>query len=170
MELFTGIGRQKNGKEASISCCLTPANPPCFPCTRKGAQTPGRPCKLFRCHKTLRKFLPKCGLLPRTPYVPFSTLLPKPPEDALLSALKNMCILRGPSHVKENVDVLGEALHPPAQTCLLYPFQRVCCYDLFLGTKSASMNLKMFLPRGLNDKYLDVLGWTRLHHRTACPR
>lgn len=33
---FTGTGRQKNGKEAFLSCSHTPANPPCIPCTRKG--------------------------------------------------------------------------------------------------------------------------------------
>lgn len=58
------------------------------------------------------------------------------------SALKKGHILRS-LHVKENHSVLEEI-----QAYLLYSLQGDCYHDLFLGTKSASVNFTVFPPRG----------------------
>ena len=74
---FLEAGFSADG-EASLSCCPTPANPPCVPCTRSGAQHQEIPVSSSYDTRLPKKLLFKCGFLPRTPYVPFPTLLPNP--------------------------------------------------------------------------------------------
>lgn len=132
MELSTEICRQKNVEK--LSCCPTPANPPCVPCTRSGPNTRKSLQALHMTQGSLKTPVQTWFSSQDTLMYLFPPFLPNPWGSltlALFSELKTICFLKGLPHGKGNFSVLGEAPNPLAQTCLIYSSQRCWCLDLF---------------------------------------